>query len=178
MNVMNAMNPMNAKRADHALAVPGNAATIDACCFTVSGHRFAVRSSCVEEILRGGTPTRVPLAPAEVGGVLHLRGRIVPVIDMARRLGLEASAGAAIHVVIRSADEWYGLVVDDVLGVQSFPIDRIEPPGGESVQDPRVGVFAGDGHLCHLLDPHRIVSTLFRQRTSPVITHGASHVVA
>jgi purine-binding chemotaxis protein CheW len=155
---------------------PPESATLDACCFIVSGHHFAVESACVEEILRGGRPTRVPLAPPEVSGVLHLRGRIVPMIDMGRRLRLSADGTATIHVIIRSGDEWYGLLVDDVLGVQSFARDRIESPGGESLHDPRIGVIAADGHLVHLLDPQRIVQPLFRQRTSPVITHGASHV--
>lgn len=158
------------------MTTAGETTALDACCFIVAGHHFAVESACVAEILRGGRPTRVPLAPPEVSGVLHLRGRIVPVIDMRRRLRLTAAGAAAIHVIIRAGDEWYDLLVDDVLGVQSFPRGRIEEPGGDGLHDPRVGVVADDGHLVHLLDPQRIVQPLFRQRTSPVITHGASHV--
>jgi len=150
-------------------------ATIDACCFLVAGHHFAVRSDCVEEILRGGRPTRVPLAAPEVRGVLHLRGRIVPVIDMRRRLGFEETAAGGIHVVIRAGDDRYGLFVDEVLGVQPFAAERVAPAAAAGPHDPRIGVFVGEGHLIHFLDPQRVVLPLFKQRTTPLITHGASH---
>jgi chemotaxis signal transduction protein len=154
------------------------AATVDVCAFMVSKHCFAVRSACVIEVLRGEVPTRVPLAPAGVLGVLHLRGQIVPVIDMRCRLGFPTAAPLAppTHVVIRVDDERYSLLVDEVLGVQSLPAGALEAVGRDDLHDARVGVFAGGGHLVHVLEPQRIVQPLVRPRTSPVIRHGASDV--
>jgi purine-binding chemotaxis protein CheW len=154
--------------------------TVQACTFLVAEHCFAVDAAFVTEVLRRGALTPVPLAPDAIVGLLHLRGRIVPVIDMRCRLGFPDDASGAVrtHLVLRQQDDWYSLLVDEVLDVQSFPVDRIEQPtlpDGGPATDAVTGVFAGPGRLVHFLDPWRIVQSLVRQRTSPLVRHGASH---
>ena len=70
--------------------------TLQACAFRAGGHCFAVESNCVAEVLRSAALTRVPLAAEAIVGLLHLRGRIVPVIDMRRRLGFSAGPPDAV----------------------------------------------------------------------------------
>lgn len=170
---MNAVTPAN---------VPTN---LEACGFLVGGHCFAVPSSQVAEVLHAGSITPVPLAADAIAGLIHLRGQIVPVIDMRRRLGIGAplpSGGGLL--VVRLGDDLYALRVDEVLDVEQIPTDRIEPPSGSLVDlatDPRSGVFAGDEQLVHLLDPQRIVNALLRPRSSPAARppahkQGSSHV--
>lgn len=153
---------------------------IDVCAFRVAGHCFAVGSHVIAEVLPSAEVSPVPLAPGEIIGILHLRGRIVPVIDMRRRLGLTATARAAAsaHLVIRHGDEWYSLLVDEVLDVHAIPVDRIEhpvKPVGGPATEAVLGVFADTGRLLHVLDPERIVQALHRQRMSPPVRHGVSH---
>lgn len=155
-------------------------ATLDACGFLVGSHRFAIPSSSVAEVLHATGLTAVPLAPDVIAGLIHLRGRIVPVIDMRRRLAIAGEAQDARDLlVMRLHDDLYALLVDEVLDVEAIPADHLEPPSGtlaDPVNDPRTGVFAAAGWLVHLLDPQRIVQSLLRPRTSPVHKHGASHV--
>lgn len=150
-----------------------------ACAFMVADHCFAIDAELVTEVLHGGSLSPVPLAPESIVGLLHLRGRIVPVIDMRRRLGFAAPPPAWVrtHLVLRQQDEWYSLLVDEVLDVHDYPAERIEQPAKPAgpATDAVTGVFAGPAGLVHFLDPQRIVQSLVRQRTAPFIRHGASH---
>lgn len=153
------------------------------CCFLVAGDCFAVPSVNVAEVLRDSRITRVPHAPAAVLGLLHLRGRIVPVIDMRRRLGFPeaVSIAARTHVVVRLDDDWYSLLVDEMLDVIEVAEDRIEHPSrplADTPHDAVSGVFAAQGSLVHFLDPKRVVQLTARQREQspqrPGATHGGS----
>ena len=151
-----------------------------ACMFMVANHCFAIDSALVAEVLNSAALTPVPLAPEAIVGLLHLRGRIVPVIDMRRRLGFDLAAADAPrnHLVLRLEDGWCSLLVDEVLDVQSFASDRLEhptQPATEAATDAVTGIFADEERLVHFLDPQRIVQSLVRNRAAPLIRHGASH---
>src|ERR687889_643780 len=60
--------------------------------FFVAGEEYAVGILQVKEIIEYDVVTRVPSMPACVRGVLNLRGRVVPVVDLARSFGLGESA--------------------------------------------------------------------------------------
>lgn len=150
------------------------------CCFLVGDECFAVPSASVAEVIRDSRLTRVPKAPESVLGLLHLRGRIVPVIDMRRRLGFSAGPENAgrTHLVLLLNDDWYSLMVDEMLDVVEVPAERIEQPAkpaADSPHDAVSGVFAGPGRLVHFLDPQRIVGGLGRQREQVFHRQGASH---
>jgi purine-binding chemotaxis protein CheW len=141
--------------------------TLRSCTFRVGGDCFAIPADGVVEVLRSGGLTRVPLAPEAILGLLHLRGRIVPVLDPAVRLGVvrsEADAPATCLVVTLD-DDWYGLAIDEMLDVVEIPVDRIEqptaPPGEGDVV---TGVFAAADRLVHLLDPQRMIHSPVRPR--------------
>lgn len=150
------------------------------CCFLVGADCFAVTADGVAEVLHDARITRVPLAAPAVLGLVHLRGRIVPVIDMRRRLGFaEAEADAVrTHLVLRLNDDWYSLLVDEMVDVLEIDTDRIEHPSRPAADGPRdavSGVLAAAGRLVHFLDPARIVHSLARQREPLHRRHGASH---
>jgi len=150
------------------------------CCFNVGANCFAVASTGVAEVLRDGTITRVPHAPEAVVGLIHLRGRIVPVIDMRRRLGLAAATSPhrGTHLVLRLQDDWYSLLVDEmleVIEVSDYDIEHPSRAASESAYDAVTGVYADEGRLVHFLDPQRIVHALARQREPLLHRQGASH---
>lgn len=94
--------------------------------FTLDGHGYAVPLRLVAEVLRMVALTPLPDRREWLRGMLNLRGRGVPVIDLRRRLGLserEPDPDMAI-VVIREAGEDFGLIVDEVEEVLDL---RIEP---------------------------------------------------
>jgi purine-binding chemotaxis protein CheW len=77
---------------------------------------FGVDVREVQEVLVGQTATPVPLAPAHVAGLANLRGQIMPMFCLRRRLGM-ASRDAALpgaNIVVRTAEGPVSLVVDDI----------------------------------------------------------------
>jgi purine-binding chemotaxis protein CheW len=95
----------------------------------VGGEEFAVDILSVQEIIRMVDITRVPKAPSFVEGVINLRGRIIPVLDLRRRLGIadaERTAQSRI-VVVTVRGRAVGLVVDSVSEVLRIPRSAIEP---------------------------------------------------
>src|SRR5258706_12237299 len=55
--------------------------------FSVSGETFAIAISAIKEIIEYRAPTDVPMMPPFIRGVINLRGRVVPVVDLSVRFG-------------------------------------------------------------------------------------------
>lgn len=80
----------------------------------IAGQLFGVPIEIVHEVFTPDRITRVPLAPAEIHGVLNLRGRIVTMVNMRRLLGLSSSGEAKTAVGIERFGEAFGLIIDEV----------------------------------------------------------------
>jgi purine-binding chemotaxis protein CheW len=147
------------------------------CTFRVGDACFAVPAAGVVEVLRAATATCVPLAPEAVVGLVHLRGRIVPVVDPAAQLGVNRQSPGDTHLVISLGDDWYGLVIDEMLDVVEIPAARIERPTAtaDGAGDALDGVFAAPDRLVHLLDPRRMILSLARQRPQFLDRQANSH---
>ena len=104
--------------------------------FVLDREEYGVDVKQVQEIRRVGEITAVPRAPEFVRGVINLRGRILPVLDLKRKLGLGdvALERTARIVVVRTADRMLGLLVDGASQVLKVPVSRIEPPPEEVVE--------------------------------------------
>ena len=96
---------------------------------TVDGQLFGLPVLSVRDVLKPQPVAPIPLAPPEVAGSLNLRGHIVTVVDIRKRLGLppRTDTTAGIHVVVEHNDELFSLVADGVGEVLSFPPDTYEP---------------------------------------------------
>ena len=101
--------------------------------FTLEGETYAVDILRVREIRGYTAVTRMPEAPAHMLGVLNLRGSIVPIIDMRRRIGVASIEPSPLTVVVVLSVEGsrgrrdFGLVVDGVSDVLDIPIPDIRP---------------------------------------------------
>jgi purine-binding chemotaxis protein CheW len=130
--------------------------------FTTAGQIFGLPIERVQDVFKPARITRVPLAGAEIAGVLNLRGRIVTAIDLRSRLGLEAQreSRAPMAIGIESAGESFGLLVDTVGEVLKLPDEACEPnPINLDRKLARVsaGVFRLDGSLLVVLDIDRVL---------------------
>jgi purine-binding chemotaxis protein CheW len=83
---------------------------------TIGGQLFGLPIRRVQDVFLPERLTRVPLAPPEIAGVLNLRGRIVTLVDMRRRLGLapRAEGDVTMAIGVESRGESYGLLIDSV----------------------------------------------------------------
>lgn len=134
-----------------------------ACTFVVAGCTFAVDAAPVQEVFRGTVTTPVPRGPAAIRGLLNLRGRIVPAVDMRTRLGFDPAAAEGIHVVLSAGGETYSLIVDAIADVVDIPVAAIEKPtaGVEAGQRECIdGVYAARGGLVHLLSIEAVLAGL------------------
>jgi purine-binding chemotaxis protein CheW len=105
--------------------------------FELDGREFALPLREVAEILRMVAITPVPEVPRWVVGVINLRGRVIPVIDLRRRLGFEPrepGLNTPILVVEQEARK-LGLIADAVRDVLALPNDALEPPDGADADD-------------------------------------------
>ena len=98
--------------------------------FQLGAELYGVEIARVHEIIRLQTVTRVPHAPAFVEGVINLRGKVIPVVDLRRRFGLPLAdhTRASRIVVIEIGDQVVGIVVDGVSEVLRVNKGTIEPP--------------------------------------------------
>ncbi|MEI7035963.1 chemotaxis protein CheW [Fulvimonas yonginensis] len=131
--------------------------------FHLDGQAYAAPLAQVSEVIRFGEVTPVPGAAPDLLGVRHLRGRVVPVLDGRRRLGLppQDADGEGVRVVILShGSHWVGLRVDGV-GELLLPGDdtaAAPPPPGRAARsdDPVTGVLPWKGGFVALLDVRRL----------------------
>lgn len=103
--------------------------------FRIEKSEYALRVGNVGEILRMVAIAPVPEAPEWLPGVINLRGRVIPVIDLRTRLGLpRVDAGLNTPIIVAETEgQMVGLVADSVTELLTVPLDAVEPP------DPRVG---------------------------------------
>ncbi|HEX6965743.1 MAG TPA: chemotaxis protein CheW [Gemmatimonadaceae bacterium] len=98
--------------------------------FRVGDDRFAADIFSIERVLRYQQPTVVPNLPEWIEGVIDYAHRVVPVIDLRRRLGLprtEPRPETRI-IVFTLGDGWAAAVVDAVHEVTSVSAEQISPP--------------------------------------------------
>ncbi|MAD44489.1 MAG: chemotaxis protein CheW [Oceanospirillaceae bacterium] len=102
--------------------------------FMLAGRHFVADMGEVAEILQPPRLTKVPGVRNWVLGVANVRGRLVPVMDLAGLLGLPSKANWRSRrvLVVEQDDHLSGLLVDAVLGMQQFPVDgRSDTPALE-----------------------------------------------
>lgn len=130
--------------------------------FRVGSEEFGLDILGVQEIIRLQQLTRVPNSPRSVDGVMNLRGRIIPVIALRKRFGLEqACVGKDARIVVVDIQGTVlGFIVDSVSEVLRIPADTIEEPPRLSRSDREyvTGVGKLEDRLVLLLDPARLIA--------------------
>jgi len=131
-------------------------------CFRVSSEVYAINIMEIKEIIKPREVTEVPRAPAFVSGVLSLRGIIIPVFNMRLRLGLTGSERSAREriIVLKKSDEFFGVLVDEVIQVVRIASATIEKPPAvlDGIDRDFVnGIGRFDGQMLILLNQEKIL---------------------
>jgi purine-binding chemotaxis protein CheW len=110
--------------------LPEEVDTIQMVSFKLEGELFGVDILMVQEIIKQMPMTVVPDAPDFIAGVINLRGRIIPIIDLRKRLNLKADHQVPIQdawtLILNAAGRVTGFIVDQVTRVLKVPVDAIQ----------------------------------------------------
>ncbi|WP_205696169.1 chemotaxis protein CheW [Conexibacter sp. SYSU D00693] len=145
--------------------------------FSLAGEEYALPISHVHEIIRYAEPRSVASSDPSVRGVISLRGKILPVLDLAQRLGLDRAAdGVESNIVIVETDaEMAGVIcdeVEEVITVESSTLE--EAPGSDHVSID--GIAKIDDRLVVLLNPHGIVPGAARRQAETAADEATTEV--
>ncbi len=150
--------------------------------FRVGSDLFAAEIGAVERVLRYVAPTPVPNVPGWIAGVIEYQRRVVPVVDVRARFGVEDTAlgGETRVLVFNVGGSWVAGVVDAVLDVTALDASKMEPPpalfrglAGEYLR----GIARRNDRLVIVLDVDQLLSTTERISLTHAVD-GAEHEVA
>lgn len=135
--------------------------------FVLGGETFATSILCVKEIIEYNSVTAVPTMPSCVRGVINLRGRVVPVVDLSLRFGRNETVPARrtciviVEVAAGEERQDLGIMIDAVNQVLEIPPEDIEPApsfGGKLSNDFIQGMGKVDGKFVIILNVDRVLS--------------------
>jgi len=96
--------------------------------FTLHGEHYGLPISSVREIIRYVQPSATATASGVIQGMINLRGRMLPVVDLSSRLGRQLKTGGRTRIlVVEVSNGSLGLVVDTVDGILHVPAEQIAP---------------------------------------------------
>jgi purine-binding chemotaxis protein CheW len=129
--------------------------------FEVADESFGIDINAVQEIIRLQQITEVPRAPMHVKGVINLRGKVIPVVDLREKLGFmqgEETKSSRI-VVVDIAGTTVGMIVDAVSEVLRISSEQIEEPSSiiESYEQYLRGIGKVENRLVLLLDLEKVL---------------------
>lgn len=133
--------------------------------FRIGDEEFGVDILAVQEIIRLMQITPVPRAPADIDGVINLRGKVIPVVNMRSRFSLPAqeSTPQTRIVVMEFEQKIVGFLVDAVSEVLRIPVTTVEdpPPVVEGIGSEYIrGIGKLDERLLILLDLDSLMAHL------------------
>ena len=144
------------------------------CTFHLDNHLFGIEIAEVQEVLRSQEITRVPLAAPAVRGVINLRGRIIPAVDLRRCFEMEAFPPdrTRAHIVVRGAGvASASLLVDDIGGVvdTTSAAYAVTPPTLRGrARDLLVGVYKLQGEILLVLAIGTVLRAAFAEAPLPL----------
>jgi len=131
--------------------------------FDLSTEAYGVDIGAVREIIRLQDITKVPRTPEFVEGVINLRGKVIPVVDLRKRFGLPAEEESKENriVVVDIGAQDIGVIVDAVTEVLRIATDSVEPPSSvitTADSEYLLGIAKLDSRLIILLDLEQVLT--------------------
>jgi purine-binding chemotaxis protein CheW len=132
--------------------------------FFLAGEEYGLEILKVQEIIGMLPITRVPRTAAFIRGVINLRGKVIPVVDLRLKFDM-APAEQTVQtciVVVRAQGVEVGVIVDKVSEVRDIPAQEMAPVpvlGADVNTDFILGIGKGDGKVKLLLDIDKVLST-------------------
>ncbi|MBY9065758.1 chemotaxis protein CheW [Hyphomonas sp. WL0036] len=125
--------------------------------FVSAGQDYCVDIAVVREIRGWAQPTPMPHSPEYVQGLFNLRGSVIPIVDLAARLGLPPTGSSDRHVVIvvKIRDQLWGIVVDavsDILSVSDAALQKTPDVGSAKTSAFVSSVISHEDRMLRMID--------------------------
>ncbi|HEX7019660.1 MAG TPA: chemotaxis protein CheW [Gemmatimonadaceae bacterium] len=130
--------------------------------FFLAGEEYGLEILKVHEIIGMLPITRVPRTPEYVRGVINLRGKVIPIMDLRRKFGMDHGGAESCIIVVQLRGIQIGIVVDAVSEVASIAAADIEPSptfGADVSTDFLLGLAKSNDRVRLLLDIERALSS-------------------
>ncbi len=135
--------------------------------FILAKEEYGIPILKVREIIKLLEITSIPKTPGFIKGVINLRGKIIPIMDLRLKFGLEEkeynerTCIIVVEINLNESRRLMGLIVDTVSEVANLAMDQIEPPpeyGNQNNQGYLIGVGKVKDRVILLLDIEQILS--------------------
>ena len=133
--------------------------------FQLSEQEYSLDIMCVREIRGWTKATPMPHSPSYMKGVINLRGAVLPVMDLAQRLGLPVTehTDRNVIIVVKHEDTLAGLLVDAVSDIIALTDEDMQPPP-DAVNGTQPGVIKSltliEDRMIRILDLSQLITTL------------------
>ena len=130
--------------------------------FRIGAQEFCVDIMAIREIRGWTAATALPQSPSFVKGVINLRGAVLPIVDLAARLGFESTEASDRNVIIvaQIGEQVVGLLVDAVSDILTVTDDVLQPTpdvASETAKSFIRGLIAMDGRMISLIGLERVL---------------------
>ena len=133
--------------------------------FRIGAQEFCVDIMSIREIRGWTAATALPQSPSFVRGVINLRGAVLPIVDLASRLGFESTEANDRNVIIvaQIGEQVVGLLVDAVSDILTITDDMIQPTPDVASETAKTfvrGLIPMDGRMISLIGLERVLPDL------------------
>ena len=130
--------------------------------FRIGAQEFCVDIMAIREIRGWTAATALPQSPSFVKGVINLRGAVLPIVDLAARLGFESTEASDRNVIIvaQIGEQVVGLLVDAVSDIINLTEDMVQPTPDVACDQVKTfvkGLFAMEGRMVSLIALDRVL---------------------
>lgn len=151
--------------------------------FFLAGEEYGLEILKVQEIIGMMPITSVPRTPSFIKGVINLRGKIIPIVDLRLKLEMESKEQTeeTCTIVVQANGVEIGLIVDKVSEVLDISEEDIEdaPAFGSSIQsDYILGIGKSEGRVKLLLDIDKVLSLQDTHLLAKAVTAGTEQMAA
>lgn len=133
--------------------------------FRIGAQEFCVDIMAIREIRGWTAATALPQSPSFVRGVINLRGAVLPIVDLASRLGFESTEANDRNVIIvaQIGEQVVGLLVDAVSDILTITDDMIQPTPDVASETAKTfvrGLIPMEGRMISLIGLERVLPEL------------------
>lgn len=129
--------------------------------FILGGECYAIELLLVKEVITPPEMTPIPKAPAYVCGLMNLRGLVLTVIDLRKKLNITPDKDTSQNgvIIFDLGERLVGVVVDSIQKVLNISSDQIKPiPESEGKVDGQfLGILQHEDKLCMWIDPYALL---------------------